>query len=256
MTDFFAALSDPPIEHEEDLPADFGALPPATAGPLDLAPVKAGLSKYDQAIADMEAQAQAIVITDETLAQANELGALASKTIKAIEKAQKDATGPAWEFKSTVDRLAKGYKDRFESIKKVCAGKIANFQEAKRLERAKAEEAARKAKEEAQAKLDAQVAAENEKRRKEAEATGQKAVEVPPIVLATPVIPEEPKVVRTEAGSSHQVKTWTFKVVDPAQVPREFLTVDESAIRRAVKDGMRNIAGVEIYEETQTRFRA
>lgn len=45
-------------------------------------------------------------------------------------------------------------------------------------------------------------------------------------------------------------KRWTFRVVDPAKVPRGYLTVDEKAIRAAVKSGARDIDGIEIYQES------
>jgi hypothetical protein len=44
-------------------------------------------------------------------------------------------------------------------------------------------------------------------------------------------------------------KTWKFEVVESEKVPREFLVVDDSAIRKAVQAGAREIAGVRIFEE-------
>jgi chemotaxis protein histidine kinase CheA len=228
MIDFNAALVDPTAE---DLPPGFGALPPATAPHLSLAPVKAALSIYEPRLAAMESQATGLEVTDATLLQANELGALAAKVLKALDKARKDFVEEPNQYVKSVNNLAKGFAERLEAIKRTCAAKISDYQRAQALERAKAEEAARKAQAEVQARLDAEVAAENAKRKAEAEATGQAVTEVAPIVLALPVVAESPKVVRTEAGSSHQVKAWAFKIVDPALVPREFLMVDESAIR-------------------------
>jgi hypothetical protein len=45
-------------------------------------------------------------------------------------------------------------------------------------------------------------------------------------------------------------KVWKHEVTDAAAVPREFLVVDETAIRRAIAAGTRAIAGVKIFEET------
>lgn len=50
-------------------------------------------------------------------------------------------------------------------------------------------------------------------------------------------------------------KPWTFEVVDYDQVPREYLMVDEKAIRQAIRDGNREIAGVRIFQETRISFR-
>jgi hypothetical protein len=50
-------------------------------------------------------------------------------------------------------------------------------------------------------------------------------------------------------------KVWKFEVLNTALVPREFLIVDETAIRRAIAAGTREIAGVRIYQEDQLRVR-
>ena len=44
-------------------------------------------------------------------------------------------------------------------------------------------------------------------------------------------------------------KRWVFRVTNELLVPREFLMVDERLIRAAVKEGVREIPGVEVYEE-------
>jgi diketogulonate reductase-like aldo/keto reductase len=38
-------------------------------------------------------------------------------------------------------------------------------------------------------------------------------------------------------------------------VPREYLAVDDTAIKAAIKAGIRSIPGVEIYEEAEVRVR-
>jgi hypothetical protein len=44
---------------------------------------------------------------------------------------------------------------------------------------------------------------------------------------------------------------WDFKIIDPAQIPAEFMMVNEKAIRAAVKAGVRNIPGVKIYQREE-----
>lgn len=56
------------------------------------------------------------------------------------------------------------------------------------------------------------------------------------------------KTIHSDAGSVTFRKDWDFKVIDPVQVPRQFTQIDLVAIRRAVKDGVRDIPGVEIFE--------
>lgn len=46
-------------------------------------------------------------------------------------------------------------------------------------------------------------------------------------------------------------KHWTFNVTNEKLVPREYLMIDPRLIRAAVQAGVRQIPGVEIYEETR-----
>lgn len=45
--------------------------------------------------------------------------------------------------------------------------------------------------------------------------------------------------------------TWVFEVTDESAVPRQYLSVDETAIRKAVASGVREIPGVNIYAKTE-----
>lgn len=42
---------------------------------------------------------------------------------------------------------------------------------------------------------------------------------------------------------------WTFEVVDINAVPREYLVLDETAVRRAIQAGIREIPGLKIYQK-------
>jgi hypothetical protein len=50
-------------------------------------------------------------------------------------------------------------------------------------------------------------------------------------------------------------KDWDFEIVNPTLVPREFLTVDETMIRNAVKKGIREISGVRIFQNEKVVLR-
>jgi hypothetical protein len=47
---------------------------------------------------------------------------------------------------------------------------------------------------------------------------------------------------------------WTYEVMDLAQVPLEWLTVDDRKVRAAIRgpDGMRDIPGLHIYDDPRT----
>lgn len=50
-------------------------------------------------------------------------------------------------------------------------------------------------------------------------------------------------------------KYWDFQIIDQTKVPREFLTVNETLVRGAIKDGAREIPGVRIFEQTRIAIR-
>lgn len=53
-----------------------------------------------------------------------------------------------------------------------------------------------------------------------------------------------------QSGENASVRmVWSFDVVDLAQVPTEFIALDEKAVRAAIKDGVREIAGLKIYQK-------
>lgn len=125
------------------------------------------------------------------------------------------------------------------------ARKAAEAERQKQEALAKAE-AAKNSKARAQALADAEVAAA-------AEAAATQAV-----VQARAAEPmEAPRGVSTDSATTGLVERWTFRVVDKAKVPMEFMAVSDGHVRRAIAEGARHIEGLEIYaEETlATRIR-
>jgi hypothetical protein len=55
--------------------------------------------------------------------------------------------------------------------------------------------------------------------------------------------------VESESGSLRVRKVWKFELINADEIPREYLMVNETAIRRAIADGVRQINGVRIYED-------
>jgi hypothetical protein len=72
--------------------------------------------------------------------------------------------------------------------------------------------------------------------------------------LAKETLPAVKSFVPSFGGSSGGVKgitkRWTFEISDAGQIPREYLVPDEALIRAAVNQGVRDIAGVRIFQET------
>lgn len=108
------------------------------------------------------------------------------------------------------------------------------------------------------ARLERERAAEQARREDEArartEASGGFLVEdvAPVAVPARLVAPSAPlPTVTATLGSATVRRVWTFTIDAPLQVPREYLSVDETALRRAVAGGARVIPGVRIFEQEQ-----
>lgn len=209
--------------------------------PYDLTPVRAKLAPYDAEIDKMVALAEALAVSDDaTNTTAVEMANQAKKIDAAIERVRKDLVLDPNEYVKAVNGLAKGFQSRLSAIVASLRGKVGAYAQRVEMERRKAEEAARKAQEELQAKIDAEA----------------KAANVEPVQIAAPAVPKQQTMVRTEAGSATQRKVWKHEITDEAQVPREYLVVDESKVRQAVKQGVREIPGIRIYEHTEIAFRA
>ena len=58
-----------------------------------------------------------------------------------------------------------------------------------------------------------------------------------------------PDTVESRSGESRTVRRWTFSIEDFKKVPREYLTVDETKVDKAIKEGKREIKGLKIYQE-------
>jgi hypothetical protein len=74
------------------------------------------------------------------------------------------------------------------------------------------------------------------------------------LVVQQALLRAQEAVAPSVAGVSTSV-VWRFEVVDPAAVPREFLVVDEVAVRAAIRGGRRDIPGLRIYDDTRISVR-
>lgn len=64
-----------------------------------------------------------------------------------------------------------------------------------------------------------------------------------------------PKTTATAVGAATVSKVWRFKVLDLEQVPRAYMTLNETAVREAIRTGAREIAGLEIYQDESLSVR-
>jgi hypothetical protein len=127
--------------------------------------------------------------------------------------------------------------------------------------RAKREQAEREARE-AAAKAKAEHDAEAQRLAEEAKAklaeakTAEAAIQSLPTLEIPRAHVAPPAPLKSASGGVSTRKVWTFEITDEAAVPRDYLVVDETKIRQAMRDGAREIPGVRIYQDDQLAVRA
>lgn len=104
------------------------------------------------------------------------------------------------------------------------------------------------------AKLEAERKAAQE--REEAERKAAALFDEAPPAPAPPVVVKEAARVTSLSGvKATASRKWVHEVTDLAQVPRQYLMVNDAAIKAAIAGGMRAIDGVRIYEDVRTAIR-
>lgn len=160
-----------------------------------------------------------------------------AKAIKAVaaqvEAARKREKADILEAGRTVDGFFSRLTDQLAPIVNKIVAAINAFQRAK-LEaerKAAAEEAARQAKE--AALFD----------------------EPAPVPVAAPLVREAARVTSFSGVKATASRKWVHEVMDPAAVPRQYLMVNDAAIKAAIAGGVRDIPGVRVYEDVRTSIR-
>jgi hypothetical protein len=103
----------------------------------------------------------------------------------------------------------------------------------------------------------AKLAAERKAQAEAAEKARLEAVifDEPPPVEAPVVVREAARVVSSGGALASASTKWTHEVLDPSLVPRNYLCVNEAAVKAAVAGGLRAIPGVRIFETVRTAIR-
>lgn len=209
-------------------------------GTFDLEPAKLMVSQYTKQLKELEAAAKKFVVKDEKSAvEITELGARSAKLFKALEEDRKKRTEPERDYVRSTDALYKPLKEIIKAIKEICGQKHRQYRDKVRLDEKKRQKAA----EEAQKKLQAQMDAEAKK-------AGVESVEVAPVVVE-----KAPEVTRSESGSAHTYKEWTWEEEDFSKVSDEFKVLNTTLINKQVRAGVRQIEGIKIFQIEKTRFR-
>lgn len=190
------------------------------------------------------------IATADDYVQAGEYLKRCKGALKQIEDARVRITKPINESLREVNAQARESSQPWTQAESLIKNAMLVYQSdqerLQREEQRKRDEAARKERE----KLEAQAAkaAAAGKVDRAAQLEERAATVVAPVVTR-----EVPKV----AGQSTR-EVWLFEIEDPAKVPREYLAIDESKIRKVVNalKGETVIAGVRIYSEKRLASQA
>jgi len=193
--------------------------------------VDEAIEKIDKDVKQMQERTMEVVIeNDEDKQDVAELLVNLKRRHNRVEGLRKEFTKPLLDHKRAID---KRFKDELKPLEKMIdkvKGVIGSYQRKKEEEARKEEERLRKQKEK-----------KNEKR----EEKGQELD-----LTTAPEVAKPDNQTETEDGGKTVVnKRWTYDIEDESEIPREYLKVDKGSIRKAVREGKREIAGVKIYQE-------
>ncbi|NCD40580.1 MAG: hypothetical protein EOL88_00660 [Bacteroidia bacterium] len=203
---------------------------------------------------------------------ATELLAEITKQLKTLEETRLFFTKPLNDQLTSINARFRPIKEFLQKAQSLGKLKVVNFrkvqEEKLEAERKKEEDRKRKEWEKDQEKLRKQREKEAEKERKRLEKEGLKGKakkeELQRIEDEQKAKEEEAsreefsfddtdfkqqKSVHSDNGSLKMRKQWNFKVVEPQQVPKKYLVIDEKLIRADIRAGVRNIKGIDIFEE-------
>jgi fused signal recognition particle receptor len=103
---------------------------------------------------------------------------------------------------------------------------------------------------------EAQEAAAAARQREEEARAAEQVVRGTPLPVAAPTQAAPVAKLAAPSGAAQVRKVWKHEVLDVDAVPREYLVVDERAIRQAIRDGVRAIPGVRIEQVSELAVRA
>jgi hypothetical protein len=197
-------------------------------------------------VGDLASEAKSIVIKDdETDAFAKDLLIRAATARKKAEELRKQFTKPLNDHVSDINAFFKNQAAPAVEAEQTLKGKVGDYFRTKQAA--------------AQKELERQMALAAKRQEtadKKAQANGQ--VAAPPVVVPMPAAVE--KTTKSDTGSVTVKTVLKARVVDENLVPQEFggvilRPVDMTAVNKLVKAGIRNIPGVQVYEENELAVR-
>lgn len=207
--------------------------------------------------AELVMAANDLLVTDEASQKnAIDLTAQIKAAFDLIETDRDDLVRPLFTLTRGYNGQFKAVTDPLQAAEKKLKTLILAFQ---RAEQKKIDDAAA-----AQAKADREAQEKYEREQAEHEAAqeaadvGEEDVTIPTAPVPPPA-PAPPPPTNAPAYGNYGAKAtakqkWVHEVEDLSAVPLKYLTVDDRAVKQAIKDGVRKILGVRIFDEGVVAF--
>lgn len=203
----------------------------------------------------------------ESMKSALEVARSVKSYSKQVEEKRKELVGPLNDRVKTINEYAKKIAEPLlkaeDHLKKTLRSYELVLEQVKQQELKRLEEEKKRKQDELEARLKAEKEQQQkddlsdffkQENQKKVEEIQKKVEEDRQRYQLEKEIKQEQKQVE-QMGVSGARKVWTFKVVDLSKIPREFLSLDETRVRQAIKSGSREIQGIEIYQETTIAVR-
>jgi len=187
-------------------------------------------------------QAKKLIVTDRSGAE------VATAKAKEIKELGREAENLRTQLKDPFLKAGRLIDGEFKRITTPCdeaeknlKSKILAFQKEEDRKAREQEEKRRREAKEAALREAEMLATQGDSR--EAERVLERAMDIPPVES------EARGPIRASGGAAAGIrKTWTYEIVDSKQVPGQFLTIDDKAVKAAIAAGVRTIPGIRIYE--------
>lgn len=192
------------------------------------------IARKDELLASA-GRAPEIILDDETAGKVGDLIKLIMAAQKAAETARTSAKEPHLEAGRAVDGFYKSaLLDPLDRAKRIVQGRLSSFLEAKALAARRAAEAEAKRQREESERLAAEAAARaDDIKMDQAVVAETRAIEAEALAEAKPA---ELSQTRGDYGSVSGLRTtWEYEVTDIAQIPRNFLILNDTAVKAHIK---------------------
>ena len=175
---------------------------------------------------------------------------------KAIKKQEDELSSDAKKELAEIKAMFNEPKSFLNDAEEIVRGKINHFLNEQRA-RIEAEALAMKQKAEDEALKQAEELEALKSGAGEYDAVTRKAMIEAIEAKQNKLIDATAKQMEINQSSANSVvrKVWAFRLTDLSKVPLQYIQLNETAVRNAIKAGERNIAGLEIFQECQVAIK-